>query len=583
MINVPIISTWNPKGINKAGKSLNAFDKSVKKLGKSFASVFAARKVIAFGEASLKAFIEDDKAAQVLAKTMENLGMAFANPQIKTFINDMEAQFHVVDDKLRPAFQKLTTVTGDYQLAQKLLKTSLNLAAMSGQDLATTSADIGKAFVGQTRGLLKYQTGLTKAELAAFSFDQILTQINKVSMGQAELAANTYTGQLDALNIAANNAKETIGKGLVQALIEASNAGNLDNAISGIDKLAGKTSDLIIYVERELQIAMAFPSIIEILNGDYDAFRKFKNAFDKVKALDAQRKPQQYGGIYATQYANQAMDSKRKLDAAKLAKEKAAELKLLRDKNTQTLLDAKMKKDQAALDELKKRFDVERIGLQAALLKATDEETKARIRAQIAMLDETGSTAQKAIDALDKAQADKLANELKAASALEKLAAAADGVFTIFTTKVPFIGDVQGPGLKPSVTMPSQAELDAVAADVAAEAKKREADRLAALAKSGFGDIQPPFPGNGVNPDFHNGGRMVASAFNSDYSMGSGSVVTPMATGSKTSTIYIDNSIHVGEGGTVVDPTTVTEIVRSAVQQNNRYGSSLQYAGNIAV
>lgn len=560
MINVPIISTWNPKGINKANKSLSAFDKTVNKLGKSFASVFAARKIIAFGEASLKAFIEDDKAAQVLAKTMENLGMAFANPQIKTFIDDMEAQFAVVDDKLRPAFQKLTTVTGDYQLAQKLLKTSLDLAAMSGQDLATTSADIGKAFVGQTRGLVKYQTGLTKAELAAFSFDQILAQITKVSMGQAELAANTYSGQLDQLTIAANNAKETIGKGLVQALIEASNAGNLDNAISNIDKLAGKTSDLIIYVERELQILLAMPSLIEILSGDVDAFREFKNAFDKVKALDAQRKPQQYGGIYATQYANQAMDSKRKADAAKLAKAKADELKLLKDKNTQTLLDAKMKKDQAALDELKKRFDVERIGLQAALLKATDEETRARIRAQIAMLDETGSTAQKAIDALDKAQADKLEKELAAAKALEKLALSADGAGKELG-KVPGWWDKYTTPPKTPVVPP-------------------------VVSPTGPGDVtdtNPPRGNPNVNPDYGNG-RSVASIFNPDYSSRSGTDVLGTGAGvPQIGNVYVDNSIHVGEGGTVVDPTTVTEIVRSAVQQNNRYGSSMQYAGNIAV
>jgi len=559
---VSAISTWNGKALTKGSKQISAFDKTVNKLGKSFASVFAVRKVIAFGEASLKAFVEDDKAAQVLAKTMENLGMAFANPQIKTFIDDMESQFAVVDDKLRPAFQKLTTVTGDYQLAQKLLKTSLDLAAMSGQDLATTSADIGKAFVGQTRGLIKYQTGLTKAELAAFSFEQILTQISKVSMGQAELAANTYSGQLDQLTIAANNAKEVIGKGLVQALTEASKAGNLDDAISNIDKLAGKTFDLIIWVERELQILMAMPSLIEILSGDLDAFRKFKNAFDKVKALDAQRKPQQYGGIYATQYANQAMDSKRKADAAKLAKEKAAELALLKAKNAQTLLDAKMKKDQAALDELKKRFDVERIGLQVALLKATDEETKARIRAQIAILDETGSTAQKATDALDKAQADKLANELKAALALEKLALAADGAGKE-------LGRV--PGWWDKYTTPPKNPVVPVVPVVP-------------LSPGDVTDTNPPRVGPNVNPDFSGGGRSVASSFNPNYQTNMGTDVLGTGAGvPRIGDVYIDNSIHVGEGGTVVDPTTVTEIVRSAVQQNNRYGSSMQYAGNIAV
>jgi hypothetical protein len=98
---------------------------------------------------------------------------------------------------------------------------------------------------------------------------------------------------------------------------------------------------------------------------------------------------------------------------------------MLAAKNKATKEEAQMKKDQAALDELKKKFDLERIGLNVALNQATDEETKARIRAQIAILDETGKSAQAANDALVKAQADKLKQELEAAHALKYLASSA--------------------------------------------------------------------------------------------------------------------------------------------------------------
>ena len=43
--------------------------------------------------------------------------------------------------------------------------------------------------------------------------------------------------------------------------------------------------------------------------------------------------------------------------------------------------------DQQALEELKKKFDVERIGLFAALNQATDDETKMRLRSLIAIHD----------------------------------------------------------------------------------------------------------------------------------------------------------------------------------------------------
>jgi hypothetical protein len=108
-----------------------------------------------------------------------------------------------------------------------------------------------------------------------------------------------------------------------------------------------------------------------------------------------------------------------------LAAQKREELAMLAAKNKATKEEAQMKKDQAALDELKKKFDLERIGLNVALNQATDEETKARIKAQIAILDETGKSAQAANDALVKAQADKLEQEKNAAKALSDLATAA--------------------------------------------------------------------------------------------------------------------------------------------------------------
>jgi hypothetical protein len=52
-------------------------------------------------------------------------------------------------------------------------------------------------------------------------------------------------------------------------------------------------------------------------------------------------------------------------------------------------------KAKTEIDKLKDKFDVERIGLMAALNAATDEETKLRIRAQLAILDNNEALAKK--------------------------------------------------------------------------------------------------------------------------------------------------------------------------------------------
>jgi hypothetical protein len=66
-------------------------------------------------------------------------------------------------------------------------------------------------------------------------------------------------------------------------------------------------------------------------------------------------------------------------------------------------------KAKSAIDELSAKFDVERIGFQKALNEATDEETKLRIKAQLAILDNNEALAKKILE------------ELKAADAAKKL------------------------------------------------------------------------------------------------------------------------------------------------------------------
>ena len=95
------------------------------------------------------------------------------------------------------------------------------------------------------------------------------------------------------------------------------------------------------------------------------------------------------------------IDAKRFQTEDKLAKAKAAELALLQKKNAI---------ENKNVEELRKKFDLERIGLNAALNSATDEETKLRLKAQLAILDN------------NEAMAKKLLAELEAAEALKKLA-----------------------------------------------------------------------------------------------------------------------------------------------------------------
>jgi len=371
-IGIKFLTEFDAKGLTKAEKGLKGFNKTAVKLGQSLGLALGTAAIVRYGKSAVAAFVADDKAAKILSKSLDNLGLHFADKRVKDFISSLESQFGVVDDLLRPAYQKLVTTTGDYLKSQDLLKTALDLAALSGDSVVSTADDLAKAYAGNTRGLIKYGIGLSKAQIAAMSFEDILKQIEKVSGGAAQTAADGYSGSMDRLNVAASNASETIGKGLVQALVEASSAGNFESSISDIDKLAKRTNDFIVWLGRELQLIAAMPSLLDLATGNFDAFKDFKKTYDKINALDKTRGPQQYGGIYGSEYEKQAA----KAAAVKLAADKAAAAKLANQKKAS---DKKAAADKRTLAKGNALFDLEQIGIVAALKMSVDKETRLRL------------------------------------------------------------------------------------------------------------------------------------------------------------------------------------------------------------
>jgi hypothetical protein len=231
---------------NKASKDVFGLQRGVKSLAKAYIGLAGAQKAYAYGKASLNAFVADDKAARQLSKTVGNLGLAYEATNVENFVQGLEKTYHVADDLLRPAFAKLIQVTGSYTKSKELLTTALNASAGAGVDLSQTVQDLSQAYVGNLKGLKKYNLGLTNAELATMSFQQIQDKLNSTFAGQAALSASTYAGQMDALTIASKNAKETIGKGLIDALTAAGgHKGDIAGLVTEMDKLAHYTNNAL--------------------------------------------------------------------------------------------------------------------------------------------------------------------------------------------------------------------------------------------------------------------------------------------------------------------------------------------------
>jgi len=217
-INLPIISEWNPAGINKA---INDFKKlettgqkasfAIKKAAVPAGLALAALGAVAFD--AVKAFAEDDAAAQKLATTLTNVTGA-TDSQVKSvedFISKTSVAAAVADDELRPALDKLVRGTGDVTKAQDLLGLALNISAGTGKDLGAVSDALSKAFNGNFGALKKLDPALATLIEDGATTDEVFAAMSETFSGQASTAANTTQGKMKNLGIQMGELKESIG------------------------------------------------------------------------------------------------------------------------------------------------------------------------------------------------------------------------------------------------------------------------------------------------------------------------------------------------------------------------------------
>lgn len=375
------------KAFKKAESSTANLERSIKNLGRTLGLTLSSAAIVAFGKSAANAFIQDAKAAAVLANTMKNLGLEMSAPTMERYIQSLEMATGVVDDQLRPAMQTLLQVTGSVTQSQKILAQSIEVSRATGVELTTVAQDLGQAFVGNTRGLRKYSLGLTQTELKAASFADIQARMTKLFGGANEAYLGTYAGQMERLGVAAGEAKEAIGKGLVGALagLNGGGAGGLEKTISMLTAVSDGIGTLI---ER---LGTGVGGIGKLLTGD------IRGAIGVAK-----------GVVNGKPYTGAIPSISAMVQQAEQAKaEKAA---LLRAKELQktTVATTKSKKEQLALEKAKANlakaqanFDITKINLLAALKGKVSEEDRKRLLALQAIEENNGELALKYISQLD--------------------------------------------------------------------------------------------------------------------------------------------------------------------------------------
>jgi len=295
------------KSLKAASKDVDTFGDKMGKVGKMVGAAFAAAAAAAgayaikIGVEGVKAAIEDEKAQTQLAVALENATGA-TKAQIaatEQSILQMSLATGVADDELRPALGRLVRSTSDTEKAQQLLATALDISAATGKPLESVANALGKAYDGNTASLGKLGIGLSAAELKTMNFTQVQGKLSDLFGGAAARNADTYAGRIARMQIAFDEAKETIGFALLPILEKLmgfinNNALPIINAFSGAFSLNGNGLGGVITTLGNIIVNTFTP----IVNGMIKAFGYVRDAIgDNLDTF------KEFGALIATYVA----------------------------------------------------------------------------------------------------------------------------------------------------------------------------------------------------------------------------------------------------------------------------------------
>ena len=383
---INIASKFDAKGFKQAETALGKLSGTAKKVAGGLGLAFGAQAIASYGKAAAKAFAEDEAAALRLSRAVENLGIGFANPAIADYIANLERTAAVADDILRPAFQSLLTTTGSLTKSQELLNNAITISRASGVDLATVTEDLGRGYIGITKGLTKYNTGLTRAELQSKSFNEILGVILKRSAGAAEDYLDTTAYKFDVLSVASSNASEIIGGSLVDAFALVGGGTDAKDAAYAIETIATALGKVVVQSGRTIGV---IPTLIKNLkNLPKNIFAGFagKQIGMNINIPDKKEEVK----LTLTEKKQQELLAKMEKEALKRERERLA---LLNKQNAAKRFQGIIDKANLLLNKSNDVFDMDKIQIAAALTnqaeqlgKATTDTAKMQIANDVARL-----------------------------------------------------------------------------------------------------------------------------------------------------------------------------------------------------
>ena len=279
-ILLPFVTTFDDKGVKKGQASLGSLAKS------SLAGALSVGVVVDQLGKAVKAAAEDQKAQEQLELAVRNNTSANTE-QIEAMektIGRMEMQKAVADDELRPALGNLVRATGDVAKAQDLLNLSLDISAATGRDLQSVTLALSKAQTGNITALTRLGIPLSAAAVKSKDLSAIQDELRVRFAGASDAAAASADGGMKKLQIALDNAYETVGYKILPVLGDyvtvladiSGKALNAEESNSKFDKVLGMVVNHVFHLDAFKVVNKLVGNYAEEIRGATDATDDFE-------------------------------------------------------------------------------------------------------------------------------------------------------------------------------------------------------------------------------------------------------------------------------------------------------------------
>jgi len=202
-INIPIISEFDGKGIEKAVKQFKQLETTsekaqfaIKKAAVPAAAALAGL-TAALGKAT-SAAMEDQKEQAALALTLQNVTGA-TKQQIKEVedqISAMSKASGIADTDYRKSLEALTRGTKDVRVAMKDMNLVMDISTALQMDSTTVAEALAKAYQGNFKALRTLSPEMATMIKEGASLDDVMVVLGKTFGGATANSAETAAGKM---------------------------------------------------------------------------------------------------------------------------------------------------------------------------------------------------------------------------------------------------------------------------------------------------------------------------------------------------------------------------------------------------